>query len=77
MVDWKKMAQKASDVVKQRGGTKSVMEDVQELGDIAKGGGSLSEKAKHAAEAVKEPGAHHEPSAVQPDEQTQATEEGS
>ena len=41
MVDWKKLADKASDVVQKRGGTKSLEEDAGELADIAKGGGTL------------------------------------
>ena len=66
MVNWKKLADRASDVVKKRGGTKSVGEDASELAEIAKRQGSLSDKAKAAGEALKEPGAHHPPSAGQP-----------
>jgi hypothetical protein len=69
MVDWKKLADKASDVVQKRGGTKSLEEDAAELADIAKGGGTLSDKAKQAATALKEPGAHAQPAAETPDEQ--------
>ena len=60
MVDFKKLAQSASDLVNKRGGMKSVQEDAGELADIVKGEGSLSDKAKQGAEALKEPGAHHE-----------------
>ena len=70
MVDWKKLADKASDVVQKRGGTKSLEEDAGELADIAKGGGTLSDKAKEAAKAQKEPGAHAQPSPAAPDEQS-------
>ena len=70
MVDWKKLADKASGVVQKRGGTKSLEEDAGELADIAKGGGTLSEKAKEAAKALKEPGAHAQPSPAAPDEQS-------
>ena len=59
MVNWKKLADRASDVVKKRGGAKSVVEDASELAEIAKRQGSLSDKAKAAREALKEPGAHH------------------
>ena len=59
MVNWKKVADRASDVVKKRGGTKSVVEDASELAKIAKRQGSLADKAKAAGEALKEPGAHH------------------
>jgi hypothetical protein len=66
MVDWKKLSEKASDLVKKRGGPKSVQEDAVELADIAKGGGSLSDKAKAGTQALKEPGAHHESPAHEP-----------
>ncbi len=70
MVDWEKLADKASDVVEKRGGTKSLEEDAGELVDIAKGGGTLSDKAKQAAKALKEPGAHEQASAAASDEQS-------
>jgi hypothetical protein len=69
MVDWKKLADKASAVLQKRGGTKSLEEDAGELADIAKGGGTLSDKAKEAAKALKEPGAHAQAPAAGPDEQ--------
>lgn len=72
MVNWKKLADRASDVVKKRGGTKSVMEDAGELAEIAKRQGSLSDKAKAAGEALKEPGAHHPRATGQPGQQTQS-----
>ncbi len=43
-------------MVDDRGGVDSLKEDAQELADIAKGKGSLSDKAKEAAAAVKQPG---------------------
>ena len=48
MVDFKKLAQSASDLINKRGGTKSVQEDANELMDIAKSDGSLSDKANVA-----------------------------
>lgn len=57
MVDWKKLADKVDRVVEQRGGVESLKEDAAELEDIAKGDGSLADKAKRAAKALKEPGA--------------------
>jgi len=48
---------KAKDEVEKRGGTDALKEDAEELKDIAKGEGSVTDKAKKAAEAVKEPGA--------------------
>jgi hypothetical protein len=57
MVNFKRLADRAKDVVDKRGGTESVKEDAQELRDIAKGEGSFKDKAKQAKDAVKEPGA--------------------
>jgi hypothetical protein len=37
--------------------TGALKEDAEELEDIAKGKGSLKDKAKEAAEAIKDPGA--------------------
>jgi hypothetical protein len=69
-VDFKKLAQSASDLFNKRGGTKAAQEDANELMDIAKGEGSLSDKAKRGAEALKEPGAHREaPAEQQPAQQ--------
>ena len=65
MVDFKKLAQSATDLFNKRGGMKSAQEDASELADIAKGEGSLSDKAKRGAEALKEPGAHREAPANQ------------
>jgi hypothetical protein len=55
------VADKAKQVIDERGGPESLKEDADELREIADGPGSLAEKAKRAAEAIKEPGAHHEP----------------
>ena len=57
MVNFKKLADKAKDVVDKRGGVDSLKEDAEELKGIAKGKGSLSDKAKAAGKAVKDPGA--------------------
>jgi general stress protein YciG len=56
-MDFKRLSQQAKRLIDRRGGTKSLKEDADELRDIARGEGSLSDKAKAAAEAVKEPGA--------------------
>jgi len=53
----KKVADKAKETVEKRGGTDALKEDAQELKSIAKGKGSLKDKAKAATDAVKEPGA--------------------
>jgi hypothetical protein len=60
MVDFKKLGDKAKDLIEKRGGTDSLKEDAAELKDIATGKGSMSDKAKAAAEALKEPGAKGE-----------------
>jgi hypothetical protein len=53
----KRIAEKAKEQVDRRGGTESVKEDAEELKEIAKGEGSLKDKAKAAGEALKDPGA--------------------
>jgi hypothetical protein len=57
MVSLKSITDKAKDLIGQRGGTESLKEDAGELKDIATGEGSITDKAKAAAEAVKDPGA--------------------
>jgi hypothetical protein len=51
------LVNKAKKVVDQRGGTEALKQDADELKDIARGQGSAQEKAKRAAEALKDPGA--------------------
>ncbi|MGV1047520.1 MAG: hypothetical protein ACOYD4_03205 [Solirubrobacterales bacterium] len=48
---------KAKKTVDERGGVQSLKEDAEELKAVAKGNGSLADKAKGAAAAIKEPGA--------------------
>ena len=60
MVNFKNLTDKAKDVVEKRGGTDSVKEDAGELKDIFKSKGSLTDKAKAAASAIKDPGAEGE-----------------
>jgi hypothetical protein len=52
-----KLFDKAKKTIDQRGGLGSLKEDADELKGIAKGKGSLADKAKGAAAAIKEPGA--------------------
>jgi hypothetical protein len=52
----KRIADKAKDQVEKRGGSEAVKGDAEELKGIAKGKGSLKEKAKAAGKALKEPG---------------------
>jgi hypothetical protein len=56
MVNLKRLTDQAKKLVERRGGSDSVKEDADELKDIAKGEGSLKDKAKAAGEAIKEPG---------------------
>jgi hypothetical protein len=53
----KKVADKAKEQVEKRGGTEALKEDASELKGIAKGKGSLKDKAKAAGKAIKDPGA--------------------
>ena len=55
-MDFKKLADQAKSAVDKRGGTESLKEDLGELKDIAKSKGSLADKAKEAAAAIKDPG---------------------
>jgi len=55
-MDFKKLTDKAKDLVDKRGGTDSLKEDADELKSIASGKGSFSDKAKAAVAAIKEPG---------------------
>jgi hypothetical protein len=55
-MDLGKLADEAKKLVDDRGGMDSLKEDAEELKDIATGKGSLVDKAKEAAEAVKDPG---------------------
>jgi hypothetical protein len=56
MVNFRRIADQAKKIVDKRGGTDSLKEDAEELKDIATGKGSLKDKAKGAAEAIKDPG---------------------
>ncbi len=56
MVNFRRIADKAKQQVDKRG-SENLKEDAGELKDIAKGKGSLKEKAKAAGQAIKKPGA--------------------
>jgi hypothetical protein len=51
------LVNRARDLFHKRGGTEAAKEDLQELKDIQAGEGSMSDKAKAAVDALKEPGA--------------------
>lgn len=54
------LADKAKEAVEKRGGTDALKQDAEQLKSIAKGPGTLSEKAKAAAAALKEGGAERQ-----------------
>jgi hypothetical protein len=56
-MDLKGLQRKAKELIDKRGGSEALKADAEELRDIAKGQGSLSDKAKRAGEALKDPGA--------------------
>ena len=60
-MDLNKLAGKAKRLIDRRGGMESVKEDALELKDIAGEKGTLGDKAKDAAEALKDPGAPGDP----------------
>lgn len=55
-MDFKKLTDQAKRAIDKRGGTEALKGNLNELKDVAKGQGTLKEKAKAAAEAVKQPG---------------------
>jgi hypothetical protein len=55
-MDFKKLANKAKETIDKRGGVDSLKADAEELKNVAQGKGSLSDKAKAAAQAIKDPG---------------------
>ena len=55
MVDFRQLADRAKKIVDRRGGTESLKEDAEELKDIAKGKGSLKDKAKAAGDGSRIP----------------------
>jgi hypothetical protein len=56
MVNFKRLQDRAKDVVEKRGGKDALKDDMQELRSIAKGKGSIKEKAAAAKDALKDPG---------------------
>ena len=56
-MDLDRLADEAKKLIEKRGGMDSVKEDAVELKDIATGDGSLMDKAKASAEALRDPGA--------------------
>ena len=56
-MNFKSLQRKAKQLIDRRGGTDSLKADAEELKDIAKGHGSVADKAKRAGDALKDPGA--------------------
>lgn len=61
-MDFNKLARQAQKLYTQRGGAPAAREDATEVEQIIKGDGTLMDKAKRAAKALKEPGAKPDPS---------------
>ena len=57
-MDFKKLQRMAKNVIDKRGGTEALKADAEELKNIATGPGTASDKAKRAADALKDPGAN-------------------
>ena len=55
-MDLDKLSQQAKKLIDDRGGVDALKDDAMELKDIATGDGSLTDKAKAAVDAVKDPG---------------------
>ena len=73
-MDLKGLFNKGKKIVDDRGGVQSLKADAQEVAKIAKGKGSLSDKAKEAAAAIKDPGSN-EPEPQERHPNRHATEE--
>jgi hypothetical protein len=56
-MDFGSLTKKAKQLVNKRGGMDALKDDATELKDIAGGRGSMTDKAKEAADALKDPGA--------------------
>jgi hypothetical protein len=56
-MDLKRLFNRGKKVVDERGGADSLKADAEELKGIAKSEGSITDKAKDAAAAIKDPGA--------------------
>ena len=69
-MDLKGLFNKGKKIVDERGGVESLKADAQEVAKIAKGKGSMSDKAKEAAAAIKDPGTNQpEPQERHPNRQ--------
>jgi hypothetical protein len=65
-MDWKRIANRAKEQIDKRGGTEGLKRDATKVKDIARSQGSLTDKAKQAAEALKQPTGAEEASEAAP-----------
>ena len=63
----KSLQRRAKELVDRRGGTDSLKADAEELKNIARGPGSVADKAKRAGDALKDPGAKGPETPASPD----------
>lgn len=66
-MDLKSLQRRAKQLIERRGGTDSLKADAEELRNIAKGPGSVADKAKRAGDALKDPGAKGADTSGRPD----------
>jgi hypothetical protein len=77
MAGFSSLANRARELFNKRGGADAAKGDLQELKDIHARGGSMSDKAKAAVDALKEPGVQGPDRSAPPEEQTRGRERGS
>ena len=65
-MDFKKLTNQAKAAIDKRGGTEALKGDLAELKTVAQGKGTLKDKAKAAADALKEPGTKPAPDPAPP-----------
>jgi hypothetical protein len=61
MSKWSRLADTAKKAIDSRGGTEGLKRDAEQLREIARGQGSAKEKARRAADALKQPPKHKGP----------------
>jgi hypothetical protein len=68
------LANKAREMFHKRGGSEAAKGDLQELKDIHARGGSMSDKAKAAVDALKDPGTKGPDRSAPPDQEPRSRE---
>jgi hypothetical protein len=66
-MDFKSLQRKGKQLIDRRGGTDSLKTDAEKLRGIAKGPGTVADKAKRAGEVLKNPGANDPDTGRPPD----------